>query len=360
MGSEIMVKGSKTQKLILDGHGSYLGMEKGCFTVRDKQGKVQRFPLFENEIGEVILKSGNMVSTGALASLGFWDVDVLIMTQRGRPVAMLKSLDDDSHVKTRLCQYEALKDGRAFEIAKQFVKGKIEGQNTVLKKYGLKTDTSVKLRIDAIETKDLKTLRRKLMQIEAKFSQFYFKQVFQLIPERIRPESRRTFKAYDGVNNLFNLAYELFAWKVHRALVSAKLEPYLGFLHSEQFGKPSLVCDFQELYRHLIDDFIIQYCKKLIKRDFTFKAENMSAKKKGKREYLNDVGTKDFTARLNDYFETTVEIPRMKVGERQTIETLINEEALLFAKHLRNEIGIWSPRIALHNSQKLETDGVSE
>jgi CRISPR-associated protein Cas1 len=121
------------------------------------------------------------------------------------------------------------------------------------------------------------------------------KQIFQLIPERIRPEGRKTFKAYDGVNNLFNLAYELLAWKVHRALINAKLEPYLGFLHSEQFGKPSLVCDFQELYRYLIDDFIIQYCKSLAKRDFTFKTGKMPAQKKGKREYLNDVETKDFT-----------------------------------------------------------------
>jgi hypothetical protein len=30
------------------------------------------------------------VSTGALASMGFWGIDVLVMTQRGRPVAMLK------------------------------------------------------------------------------------------------------------------------------------------------------------------------------------------------------------------------------------------------------------------------------
>jgi CRISPR/Cas system-associated endonuclease Cas1 len=155
----------------------------------DKAGKwypldeVSRVELAEGlekiskEIGEVILKSGNSVSTGALASLGFWDVDVLIMTQRGRPVAMLKALDDDSHVKTRICQYEALKDGRAFEIAKQIVKAKIEGQNIVLKKYGLKTDTSVKLRINAIETENLKTFRRRIMLIEAKFSQFYFKQI---------------------------------------------------------------------------------------------------------------------------------------------------------------------------------------
>jgi len=76
-----MVRGS-TSKLVLDGHGSYRGMEKGCFVVKDKKGNSKRYPLFENEISEVILKSGNMVSTGALASLGFWDVDVLILTQR--------------------------------------------------------------------------------------------------------------------------------------------------------------------------------------------------------------------------------------------------------------------------------------
>jgi len=49
---------------------------------------------------------------------------------------------------------------------------------------------------------------------------------------------------------------------------------------------------------------------------------------------------------LNAYFESKVEIPRIKHGNRQTLETLINEEALLFAKYLRNERETWNPRIA--------------
>ena len=40
---------------------------------------------------------------------------------------------------------------------------------------------------------------------------------------------------------------------------------------------------------------------------------------------------------MNDYFEALIDVQRMKVGDRQTIETLINEEALLFAKYLINE-----------------------
>jgi len=35
----------------------------------------------------------------------------------------------------------------------------------------------------------------------------------------------------------------------------------------------------------------------------------------------------------------------MSMKERQIIETLINEEALLFAKYLRDEKQIWKPRI---------------
>jgi CRISPR-associated protein Cas1 len=338
---------AKTDKIILNGHGSYLGVEKGCFIVKNKEQKEKKYPLFESEVGEVVLKTGNTVSTGALATMGFWGIDAVILTQKGKPVATLRSLDDDSHVKTRICQYDALKDGRAFEIAKQFVKSKIKGQNIVLKKYGLKTDTSVKLKVNAIETNDLKMLRRRLTQIEAKFSRFYFKQIFGLIPENIRPEHRRTYRAYDGVNNLFNLGYELLQWKVHSALINAKLEPYLGFLHSEQFGKPSLVCDFQELYRYLVDDFVIQYCKGLVKRDFMFKSEKLSGQKRGKREYLKDDETRDFIAKLNTYFEGYIEIPRIRVGQRQTVETLINEEALLFAKYLRNEKKEWIPRIGL-------------
>jgi len=128
-------------------------------------------------------------------------------------------------------------------------------------------------------------------------------------------------------------------------LINAKLEPYLGFLHSEQFGKPSLVCDFQELYRYMIDYFVVQYCQRLTKRDFILRTEK-SSNKKGKREYLADVKTDRFTSEMNNYFLTIVEVPRIKIGKRQKIESLINEETLLFGKYLRGERKEWVPRIA--------------
>ena len=229
----------------------------------------------------------------------------------------------------------------------KITKSKIRGQELVLRKYGLRSHGfDFKERIESLESENLDKIRSKLHGIEGKYSERYFSQIFQLLPEPIRPETRKKFKAYDGTNNIFNLAYEILSWKVHRALIKAKLEPYLGFLHSVQFGKPSLVCDFQELYRYLIDDFLIQYCRKLGRKDFTTKTESISRKRKGKREYLNNIQTRDIMKQLNQYFECEVEIPRIRVGLRQTIETLISEEALLLAKYLRDERDNWTPRMA--------------
>jgi len=336
----------KTAKISLESYGSYLGMEKGCFVIKHKDGNTEKYPLFESEIGEIQFKSGNMVSTGALASCGFWGIDCLFLTQKGRPVAMLKSLDDDSHVKTRVCQYEALKNEKGIYVAKQFVLGKLEGQNQVLRKYGLKRhDFVVMERLKNLEADDSAKLRVRLMSIEGHCSDRYFSQIFGLIPQLVRPDCRKTFKAYDGINNVFNLAYEMLSWKVHHALIKAKLEPYLGYLHSMAEGKPSLICDFMELYRYLIDDFVIQYCQRLQKKDFIIKNEDFSTSRKGKREYLNDSLTHSLIRGLNEYFQSKVEIPRIRMGKEQEIETLINEEALLFAMYLRNERQSWSPRI---------------
>jgi hypothetical protein len=44
-------------------------------------------------------------------------------------------------------------------------------------------------------------------------------------------------------------------------------------------------------------------------------------------------------------FQVDCRNSKKKVGKKQTIETLINEEALLLAKFLRNERKDWKPRM---------------
>jgi CRISPR-associated protein Cas1 len=336
---------SKTFKIATD-YGNYLGRDEGCFELKRKDGKIEKYPHYSKIVGECTLKSGSYVSVDALIDLALWDIDTFIVTKRNRVVAILKNLEDDSHVETRINQYKALASKKGIEIAKQFVISKIEGNNQVLKKYCLMIDDIIraKSQIESIESDSLDVVRRKLTAIESHNAQFYFKQIFGLIPEKIRPANRTGYKAYDGVNNVFNFGYYVLRCRIHKALINAKLEPYLGYLHTIQFGKPSLVCDFQELYRYLIDDYLIERCKKMHKSDFVVITDFMMHLKMGKKIHLCEFKTDDLAEGLNNLFNKMVEIPRIKHGKQQTIDTLISEEALLFAKYLRNERQNWNPR----------------
>ena len=115
-------------------------------------------------------------------------------------------------------------------------------------------------------------------------------------------------------------------------------------MHTLKVGRPSLVCDFEEIYRYLVDDFLIGYAKGLTPKDFSSRTE-MFNDKKGKRIYLKKPKTRELMRRLQEYFRSKVDVPRIGRGNSQEIESLIGEEAFLLARYFRNEKRDWTPRV---------------
>jgi hypothetical protein len=72
----------------------------------------------------------------------------------------------------------------------------------------------------------------------------------------------------------------------------------------------------------------------------------VSRSRRGKRQYLTDSLTRDMMRELDEFLISRFEIPAMRHGNSQTIETLTSEETLLLAKFIRNESRMWIPRIA--------------
>jgi hypothetical protein len=60
---------------------------------------------------------------------------------------------------------------------------------------------------------------------------------------------------------------------------------------------------------------------------------------------MNDSETSEFMRGINAFFESMVGVKRIRNGEHQTLETLINEETLIFTKYLRGEAKTWVPRV---------------
>ncbi len=75
---------------------------KDALKSETKLERLNAIHTFKKEIGEAVLKSGSYVSVDALVDLALWNIDTYIMTRRNRVVALLKNVEDDSHVETRL------------------------------------------------------------------------------------------------------------------------------------------------------------------------------------------------------------------------------------------------------------------
>jgi CRISPR/Cas system-associated endonuclease Cas1 len=95
----------------------------------------------------------------------------------------------------------------------------------------------------------------------------------------------------------------------------------------------------------VIDDLLIERCRKYHKNDFVLVTDFLMKLRTGKRVHLVEYETNDLAEDSNSLFESVVKIPRMRYGSRQTLDTLINEEAYLLAQFLRNEKQSWNPRL---------------
>jgi hypothetical protein len=94
-----------------------------------------------------------------------------------------------------------------------------------------------------------------------------------------------------------------------------------------------------------VGDFLVERCHKFHKKDFVLVTDFMMHLKMGKRIHLCEYETNELAEDMNGLFDRVIEIPRMRHGSKQALDTLISEEAYLLAKYLRNEKQTWIPRL---------------
>jgi CRISPR-associated protein Cas1 len=316
-------------QIILNEFGQYLGSDRGNFIVYKDKKPIKRIPFYK--VKQVILTPGNMVSTSALFWCSVYNIDLMITSNTGRPLSMMLPLTSSAHVKTRIKQYEAYYNSKGVEIAKAILNAKIQNQISLLERHGFdghKLDYLVE-KLSKIDGEKVDDIRPKLMGIESRCSKVYFGHFKTLFPDFLQPPKRVKYNAEDPLNNLLNLGYEVLKGEVYRGVMYAHLDPYLGYLHSIQFAKPSLVCDIQEIFRGLIDEFLIGYSQKLKEDDFEKKGERMFLKRKESYKMIKAI---------NELFDKRIQHQRIKkYGERSKIRTAIREEPIKLGQYLRGE-----------------------
>ena len=118
--------------------------------------------------------------------------------------------------------------------------------------------------MDGAETLD------SLNGVEGSAAHFYF-QAFPLLlkAEGIDFPGRKRRPPPDPVNAILSFGYTLLTSRIQSILDASGFDPYLGFLHRVDYGRPSLALDLLEPFRApLVDRFAVRlFNLKILKPD---------------------------------------------------------------------------------------------
>jgi CRISPR-associated protein Cas1 len=246
--------------LYIDSPGAYLKKEQG--RIKLKLGEeVRDIPL--SAIDQVVLGQPAAVSGSLMAAM--CDVGVsCYFLDRGKVKGWLQPVLS-KNVILRKAQYAANLCGEHnITFAKAFVEGKITNQRTILLRYNRSlADKEIETVVNnlGLYVKQLKKADSvpSIMGIEGLAAREYFSVFARLLKDDLgfsfTNRNRRPPK--DPVNCLLSFAYSLLTKDVIEAIIRVGLDPYLGFFHTDKYGRPALALDLMEEFRPIISDSVV-------------------------------------------------------------------------------------------------------
>lgn len=244
-----------SSSLIIDKHGSYLQKTGNRFVVKNKNNKKE---YSSDKISQIIFTAPSSISSEAIRLAVNKNVDLVYLDARGNPYARTYRTSLGGTTLTRKKQLEATNSKKGLNLVIKIVKAKISSQLSYIKALSrdrkenltLKTLASNKQpKIGLNKSADLDSFRQSLLGFEGATASIYFRGLGTVtgFPKRNRSLN-------DEFNVCLNYAYGILYGEVERACILAGLDPYLGFYHTDRYGKPCLVLDLIELFRVAVAD----------------------------------------------------------------------------------------------------------
>ena len=95
------------------------------------------------------------------------------------------------------------------------------------------------------------------MGYEGYASTFYWEMMIKHLNEYVVFEKRQHQGATDLVNSMLNYGYAILYSRVWEAIIRARLNPHISFLHAPHHGKPTLAFDLIEEFRQQAVDKVV-------------------------------------------------------------------------------------------------------
>lgn len=331
-------------QLYINTYGTYVHVKDQMFEIRikqeDKTWKKHHFS--SKKVTSIVLSQGTALSAAAVKLAVTNNIDILFIENDGRPIGRVWHSKLGSTTKIRKEQLKASLDKKGLKAIKEWIGNKIENEiNFIknLKKHRTQhTDylndkiekmQALNISISQLEAECTSDVAETIRGLEGTSGRLFFETLSYVLSKEHQFKGRSSRPAADPFNAFLNYSFGILYSKIEKALIIAGLDPYLGYLHRDDYNQLSFVFDFIEPYRI--------YPTEVVFKLFSAKKVNKSHTDKITNGYsLNKQGKELLVEAYNNFMD--IETIRYR-GRNQTRNNAIQADAHTYANSLIKESG---------------------
>lgn len=332
--------------MIVDEYGTYIHKKSNRFIFVDKTEKLLKKGFSADKVSQILIYTGAAVTADAIELAVKKGIDIVYLDRIGKPFARTYSCEQENSATVQRYQARAYDDGKGIFLMSSMIGAKIRNQAYFLKSLAKNRNNehltgqaerimsmSEKIKESAEEWGYIEEARDSLFGIEGEASRIYFQALSNILPKAVYSGSRIKQPPGDLFNAMLSYGYGILYTEVEKACVLSGLNPYIGFLHTDRLGKPSLVLDLIEEFRQpVVDRAVISLIsrKEVTEKDLKPVEGGFYLDLSGRRKTLKAVSER--LAKIVNYR-----------GFRHSFSSLILQQARGTAKFLTGESSSYAP-----------------
>lgn len=331
-------------QLFIDTYGSYIHVKDQMFEIKvRKEGEMHKHHYSAKKVSHIIASKGTAISSDAVELAVENNIDILFVDSNGSPIGRVWHSKLGSTSAIRKEQLKASINETGLKWIKHWIYQKISNQSEFIKdlkkhrtQHGEfleeKTErlTSLGNQVKELTGNTVSDVDGTIRGIEGTSGRLYFETLSYVLPKNYQFDGRSSRPAKDPFNAFLNYAYGILYSRIEKALIIAGIDPYLGFLHRDNYNQTSFVFDFIEPYRIHAEKVVFKlFSGKKVKKEHTDDIKNGVS--------LNKAGKELLVPAFNKYFDE--DKVRYK-NRNQTYGNIIQADAHAFANSLIKNIDV--------------------
>jgi CRISPR-associated protein Cas1 len=325
---------------------AYLSLDGENVVIKKEEQSATRLPL--HNIENIVCFNYLGVSPALMGACSERDVGLCFLSPNGRFLARVSG-KVKGNVLLRKRQYQVSeKEAESVPIAASFLLGKIYNCRKVLERalrdHAMLVDADALTKASNFHKQTLGAIPAcnttgELMAFEGSAAKIYFGVFDHMILQQkedfaFKERSRRP--PLDNMNSLLSFLYTVLTNETVSALEAVGLDPYVGFLHADRPGRPSLALDLMEELRPVFADRLA--LSLVNRRQVTGKG---FAQMESGGILMDEDTRKNVLTAWQDRKKEDIVHPYL--NERIPFGLIVHVQAMLLARHLRGDLDAYPP-----------------